>query len=550
MTALPASSDFTGSSQTEGQAKAFVAAQRDYLAGLLGTDGTVATALAALGVLGAGYAAKTSAYTVVTADRGKVIACSGTWTLALPAAATAASGFSVLAINTSTGIITVDPSGAETVDGATSLELRPGHGVLLICTGSAWVTLAMPRAQARAADIARSEASNLFPDFDMVDEAFYASSTGGSVLFTANATSTLGARYAYLAPNASAHSMESDWFPIEPSTEYQVSGACLLSTATAGSGTMTLLFETGSLDASGVVTSLGTSTVGTRTDVFNTALFSVAVTTGSTARRGRFVGQRAAGGTAQGRMAGLKVQKLTTQAMMATGVVTTSTTDDTTGRLSRIGDFGHGRTVALTGATLLKDRTLRPGFYTYNTGSITDGPEVPAFAHTLIVMQTTSAVTGSDQRRTFLSMRATGSGNHRLWIGSQGSDEATPGAITWSQVYGQRGILATVSQSSGVPTGGLIERGSNANGEYVRFADGTLICTHSLAASSGAAATWTFPSSFIAAPVVTGAATATVSSVVVLDAAPSTTAATFSARDKTDARRADTCRLIAVGRWF
>lgn len=37
-------------------------------------------------------------------------------------------------------------------------------------------------------------------------------------------------------------------------------------------------------------------------------------------------------------------------------------------------------------------------------------------------------------------------------------------------------ILGTVSQAGGVPTGALIERGSNANGEYVRFADGTQIC--------------------------------------------------------------------------
>ncbi|TKT42567.1 hypothetical protein [Rhizobium sp. LC145] len=42
-------------------------------------------------------------------------------------------------------------------------------------------------------------------------------------------------------------------------------------------------------------------------------------------------------------------------------------------------------------------------------------------------------------------------------------------------------ILGTVSQASGVPTGSIIERGSNANGEYVRFADGTQICTKSIA---------------------------------------------------------------------
>ncbi len=42
-------------------------------------------------------------------------------------------------------------------------------------------------------------------------------------------------------------------------------------------------------------------------------------------------------------------------------------------------------------------------------------------------------------------------------------------------VYNQNNILGTVSQSGGVPTGAIIERGSNANGEYVKFADGTLI---------------------------------------------------------------------------
>jgi len=48
---------------------------------------------------------------------------------------------------------------------------------------------------------------------------------------------------------------------------------------------------------------------------------------------------------------------------------------------------------------------------------------------------------------------------------------------------------------------------------------------------------------------VTGNAIATVLSALCLDAAPTTTAVTFSARDKTDARRADVVHLHAVGRW-
>ena len=44
------------------------------------------------------------------------------------------------------------------------------------------------------------------------------------------------------------------------------------------------------------------------------------------------------------------------------------------------------------------------------------------------------------------------------------------------QVYAKENILGTVSQSGGVPTGAIIQRGSNANGEFVRYADGTQIC--------------------------------------------------------------------------
>lgn len=37
-------------------------------------------------------------------------------------------------------------------------------------------------------------------------------------------------------------------------------------------------------------------------------------------------------------------------------------------------------------------------------------------------------------------------------------------------------IVGTVSQSGGTPVGAIIERGGNSNGEYVKFADGTMIC--------------------------------------------------------------------------
>ena len=45
-----------------------------------------------------------------------------------------------------------------------------------------------------------------------------------------------------------------------------------------------------------------------------------------------------------------------------------------------------------------------------------------------------------------------------------------------AEIFKQSNILGTVSESGGVPTGAIIERGSNSNGEFVKFADGTLIC--------------------------------------------------------------------------
>lgn len=37
-------------------------------------------------------------------------------------------------------------------------------------------------------------------------------------------------------------------------------------------------------------------------------------------------------------------------------------------------------------------------------------------------------------------------------------------------------MVGPVSQSGGTPTGAIIERGSSANGNYTKFADGTLVC--------------------------------------------------------------------------
>jgi len=80
--------------------------------------------------------AKSSAYTAVAGDKGTIIRCTGTWTLALTSAGTLASGWWCWVVNDGTGVITVDPSAAQTVNGVATVAMYPGEMALLQCDGT------------------------------------------------------------------------------------------------------------------------------------------------------------------------------------------------------------------------------------------------------------------------------------------------------------------------------------------------------------------------------------------------------------------------------
>ncbi|MBF0416712.1 MAG: tail fiber domain-containing protein [Magnetococcales bacterium] len=143
MATIPPLLDLTGSSRSKGEARAWFSSFITVVTDLIGFDGTVATALATLKVPFSAYAAKTTTYAVVEADRGKVIdATSGTFSVTLLEAATAGAGFQVTIRNSGSGTVTVDPNSSETVNGAATLALAQGESVQLVCTGSAWVSAA------------------------------------------------------------------------------------------------------------------------------------------------------------------------------------------------------------------------------------------------------------------------------------------------------------------------------------------------------------------------------------------------------------------------
>ncbi len=140
-------------------------------------------------------------------------------------------------------------------------------------------------------------------------------------------------------------------------------------------------------------------------------------------------------------------------------------------------------------------------------------------------------------------------------------DDTTPGRLMRADYgYGPGNVLGVVSETGGTPGGAVIERGSSANGDYVRFADGTQICTATLGAVGCTTATgvlfassfanWDFPIAFASgtAPVISGNGGG-LNRFLGFDA-PSETEVTYQVISATSDATTLSPTLIAIGRWF
>ena len=245
--------------------------------------------------------------------------------------------------------------------------------------------------------------------------------------------------------------------------------------------------------------------------------------------------------------------RFTTAGMQVTGLlsgtaVTQSPTDVTAGRLLKVGDYGLGAPSGLF--TTDVDTITVNGFYRLSTGAFSTASPTPGLGagHYLIhynwdanaahqVLYTIGAARPSSFERTKLG---------GVWT-------------AWRQVFNAGNIVGTVGQSGGVPTGRVIERGSNANGEFVRFADGTQICTRITSVANVSTAlgalfrsddvAWTFPAVFSAAPFVT----ASVDSPEcwgMTSGAPSTLTVNLRALAAVSKAASQVVRAVAIGRWF
>ena len=125
----------------------------------------------------------------------------------------------------------------------------------------------------------------------------------------------------------------------------------------------------------------------------------------------------------------------------------------------------------------------------------------------------------------------------------------------WKIVYHSQNLVGTVSQSGGVPTGAVIESGENANGSYIKLADGTQICTGVVTITPTpnevSTETATFPAAFSDSPTVvvsTVSNSAAVIRAAALNSQASTTDVTINfIRTNTGATMQN---YEAIGRWF
>jgi len=87
------------------------------------------------------YNAVSTATTLGAANARQLHDCTGAITVSFAAAATLASGWFAYIRNAGTSIVVLDPSGAETIDGAATLSLFPGQTRFLQCNGTVLRTI-------------------------------------------------------------------------------------------------------------------------------------------------------------------------------------------------------------------------------------------------------------------------------------------------------------------------------------------------------------------------------------------------------------------------
>jgi hypothetical protein len=161
------------------------------------------------------------------------------------------------------------------------------------------------------------------------------------------------------------------------------------------------------------------------------------------------------------------------------GLGTAATSDVTTSQTAasgivKVGDFGIGTAMTLAPGSNLNS-IVDPGEYAFTSGAaLVNAPTTGACFVSVIGR---SAYPYQEFRNIY---------GKSIWTRSAKVANPTTAAAdwnNWSPIFTGENIVGTVSQVSGVPTGSVIESGSNSNGRYIKFADGTMVCYKRLSLS-------------------------------------------------------------------
>jgi hypothetical protein len=182
--------------------------------------------------------------------------------------------------------------------------------------------------------------------------------------------------------------------------------------------------------------------------------------------------------------------------------LTTSAADYTAGRVLKVGDYGtNGGDALLLDTAVNWDTITAIGEFFIPAASGTNNP--------------------ASGNNTLLKVARTGGNTFKQYAYQLGSARYysraySNGAWTaWDRNVVRGDIVGTVGWANGVPTGAIVEYGTNANGSFVRYADGTQICWRRIAVNSAnytvatylkgsdAAGSAAFPAAFAAIPAVT-----------------------------------------------
>lgn len=144
----------------------------------------------------------------------------------------------------------------------------------------------------------------------------------------------------------------------------------------------------------------------------------------------------------------------------ATLDVTTTAFDATANRLTKVGDFGIGTLSGLVATSAQLDGTaLGGGAYRCDLSSPWRG--LPAGVYGILHNPLNNANASMQVAVNYLTGTLYARGRYQ---------------DNFREHYNTGNAVGTVAQAGGAPTGAIIERGSNGNGEYTRYADGTQDC--------------------------------------------------------------------------